>query len=216
MNLVGAGFQPALAIQGCSVRLVHKLATALEQSMPHQESLSLQYSLTPDEIVSGLKRVSRRFRTRTPLPTWISAFFWLAIVLLAFSVFQLLSLYDRLDSSATGELTLFVLLFGLGFVSLRIYWRMALRQTYRHLAGLSATGDHKWMLTLNPDSLALQTPQYRLQANRSLIEAVEANSELRLVQVFLGTGGSIDIPYRAFDSDDERNDFVAQLRSKSQ
>ncbi|HEY7687703.1 MAG TPA: hypothetical protein VH835_03375 [Dongiaceae bacterium] len=191
------------------------MTTALEQSMPHQDSLSLQYALTPEEIASGLKRVSRRLRTRTPMPTWISAFFWLAIVLLAFSIFQLLSLFDRLDPSVTGDFTLFVLLFSLGFVSVRIYWRLALRQTYRHLAGMSAAGDHKWILTLSPDSLTLQTPHYSLQAGRSLIESVEANSELRIIQAFLRTGGSIDIPYRAFGSDDERNAFVAQLRSKS-
>ena len=181
--------------------------------MTHPETGTLHYTLTADEIASGLKRASRRVRALTPIPGWVNAFFWLAIILLAFATFHFLSIYNRAESPVSGELTLFALLFFLGLVSIRVYWRMTTRLIYRHLANQGAAGGSERTVSMGPDFLTLQTLQFDLRVTGSLIDAVEENGPLQLVQIYLGTGASIDVPYRAFASEQARHDFVVAVRT---
>lgn len=175
----------------------------------------LAYTLTNNEVLAGCRRRSTRLRAQTPIPGWVRAMSWLAVLLLLFAIFQLWDTLDRAGSLIAGDLILFLILLAVGTVSARAYWHIAMKQLFRHLAKEihSATGEQR--LDIEADSIALSTATSNSKFDRSLIEAVAADRKTQLLHIFLKGGSSIVVPRRAFASDAEQHDLIARLQPRT-
>jgi len=183
--------------------------------MTDQDSISLQYTLTPEEVLAGLKRRSSKLRAQAPLPGWITALSWLSLSLLAFSVFQLGDTYDQIDGDAATSLAFFVFLLAAAFVLMLAYWKLATNRIYRHLAIESMHAKGEQHLAVDPQFISLHAGSSSLALNRSQIEAVEVDNSMQLIHIALEGNFYFVVPRRAFPSEAAEQDFIAQLKAKA-
>jgi len=177
--------------------------------------MTFTYTLTRDEILAGLKRRAARLRAQTSIPLRVSAVFWIAVVLLLFALFQLWDTLDRAGGVIAGDLTLFAVLFVLGVIAARAYRHIAAKLQIRHFADEIHAAAGEQRLEVEADSVALSSATASSRFHRSLIESIAVDQQTTMLYIFLKGGSSIWVPRRAFASDEEQRNFIAQLQPQS-
>ena len=183
--------------------------------MTEQKSFSLRYSLTIEEVEAGLKRRAARARHNVRVPVRIKAMHWFSLILLAFAIFQFGEAFSESSGAVAQGLKLSALFLVAGAVALIAYIRRSSALLYRRVAAESMHSQGEQHVLADGRSIELQAQDSRLGFNFSWIEAIEADEAMQLTLISFRGGFYFLIPWRAFASQAQRQEFVTHLAERA-